>query len=600
MALPEIKVRVSAETGSLDAGLSAATTSLNKFSRTSQQVAGQLNGMTNSTNAAAGATSNIAYQFQDIAMMLQAGQSPFTLAMQQGTQLAGILNTMKNPIQALGAAFLQIINPVSLVTIGTIALGAAAFQAFTKTSEATKLASLTIDEHLKRIQALASGYKDAQDAAKAMADEALRLPQAVVTANLGAEQAKQLDLYKGKLEEVANVHDRFIEFSKNYSESDINEEFKRQVQSLGDMSKEAQNASPNLDKMLTVLNDLALNASDEAIRTAAKEMYEAANAALELRGAALATGAAMSAMASNALAMSKAFGGSIQQLSSLYMDQRSTYEQARSAAEDAYKSTQKVAQSEMERYLAAQEYKRVLDSINESEAAAEAARTKTGGGGNTKDADAAKAELLAKNVEQLKTALEGEIAVESAAYAAKMQLLADYYDGKEELQGERRQYEEMAEKEHQEKLDAIRNAALYRNLDATASIFGSISNIMKAQGDKQIAVQKGIASAGVAISTAAGIMKAIEQFGWPGGLLPAAAVAAQGAAQLASINSASASGANSAGVKGGSASATEPAMNRTLTVQGITAGQIFSGDSMRDFMEQMLQMQRDGYQVVLA
>jgi len=600
MALPEIKVRVSAETGSLDAGLSAATTSLNKFSRTSQQVAGQLNGMTNSTNAAAGATSNIAYQFQDIAMMLQAGQSPFTLAMQQGTQLAGILNTMKNPIQALGAAFLQIINPVSLVTIGTIALGAAAFQAFTKTSEATKLASLTIDEHLKRIQALASGYKDAQDAAKAMADEALRLPQAVVTANLGAEQAKQLDLYKGKLEEVANVHDRFIEFSKNYSESDINEEFKRQVQSLGDMSKEAQNASPNLDKMLTVLNDLALNASDEAIRTAAKEMYEAANAALELRGAALATGAAMSAMASNALAMSKAFGGSIQQLSSLYMDQRSTYEQARSAAEDAYKSTQKVAQSEMERYLAAQEYKRVLDSINESEAAAEAARTKTGGGGNTKDADAAKAELLAKNVEQLKTALEGEIAVESAAYAAKMQLLADYYDGKEELQGERRQYEEMAEKEHQEKLDAIRNAALYRNLDATASIFGSISNIMKAQGDKQIAVQKGIASAGVAISTAAGIMKAIEQFGWPGGLLPAAAVAAQGAAQLASINSASASGANSAGVKGGSASATEPAMNRTLTVQGITPGQIFSGDSMRDFMEQMLQMQRDGYQVVLA
>jgi hypothetical protein len=557
--------------------------------------------MTNSTNAAAGATSNIAYQFQDIAVMLQAGQSPFTLAMQQGTQLAAVLNTMKNPIQGLGAAFLQIINPVSLVTIGTIALGAAAFQAFTKTSEATKLASLTIDEHLKRIQALASGYKDAQDAAKAMADEALRLPQAVVTANLGAEQAKQLDLYKGKLEEVANVHDRFIEFSKNYSESDINEEFKRQVQSLGDMSKEAQNASPNLDKMLTVLNDLALNTSDEAIRTAAKEMYEAANAALELRGAALATGAAMSAMASNALAMSKAFGGSIQQLSSLYMDQRSTYEQARSAAEDAYKSTQKVAQSEMERYLAAQEYKRVLDSINESEAAAEAARTKTGGGGNTKDAEAAKAELLAKNVEQLKTALEGEISVESAAYAAKMQLLADYYDGKEELQGERRQYEEMAEKEHQEKLDAIRNAALYRNLDATASIFGSISNIMKAQGDKQIAVQKGIASAGVAISTAAGIMKAIEQFGWPGGLLPAAAVAAQGAAQLASINSASASGANSAGVKGSSnASTAEPAMNRTLTVQGITAGQIFSGDSMRDFMEQMLQMQRDGYQVVLA
>lgn len=161
---------------------------------------------------------------------------------------------------------------------------------------------------------------------------------------------------------------------------------------------------------------------------------------------------------------------------------------------------------------------------------------------------------------------------------------------------------EKQEQEHQDRLEAIRSASLYRNLDAASSIFGSISSIMKTQGDKQIGIQKGIASAGVAISTAAGVMKAIEQFGWPGGLLPAAAVAAEGMAQLASINSASASGSNGAGgVKGGgSAAAAEPAMNRTLTVQGITPGQIFSGDAMRDFMERMLDMQRDGYQVVLA
>ena len=161
---------------------------------------------------------------------------------------------------------------------------------------------------------------------------------------------------------------------------------------------------------------------------------------------------------------------------------------------------------------------------------------------------------------------------------------------------------EEQEQEHQDRLEAIRSASLYRNLDAASSIFGSISSIMKTQGDKQIGIQKGIASAGVAISTAAGVMKAIEQFGWPGGLLPAAAVAAEGMAQLASINSASASGSNGAGgVKGGgSAAAAEPAMNRTLTVQGITPGQIFSGDAMRDFMERMLDMQRDGYQVVLA
>jgi hypothetical protein len=73
-------------------------------------------------------------------------------------------------------------------------------------------------------------------------------------------------------------------------------------------------------------------------------------------------------------------------------------------------------------------------------------------------------------------------------------------------------------------------------------------------------------------------------------------------AQLASINSASSSGGNSIGGVngGGGAAAAQPTMNRTLTVQGITAGQIFTGDAMRDFMERMLDMQRDGYQVVLA
>ncbi len=224
-----------------------------------------------------------------------------------------------------------------------------------------------------------------------------------------------------------------------------------------------------------------------------------------------------------------------------------------------------------------------------------------GGGGGGLDPVEAERERIAARLAVIQEGFLTEAEMRDAKYADDQAALKDaLMNGMYKTEADYRRDVEALEKEHQDQLAAIRNAALYQNLDATASIFGSISSIMKTQGDKQIALQKGIASAGVAISTAAGIMKAIEQFGWPGGLLPAAAVAAQGMAQLASINSASASGANSAGVKGGSASAAEPAMNRTLTVQGITAGQIFSGDSMRDFMEQMLQMQRDGYQVVLA
>jgi hypothetical protein len=222
-----------------------------------------------------------------------------------------------------------------------------------------------------------------------------------------------------------------------------------------------------------------------------------------------------------------------------------------------------------------------------------------GGGGPTIDAER---ERIQARLDVIREGFLTENEMLTQKYADDQQLLDDALAKKLLTEKDHKDAVEALEKQHQDKLDAIRSAALYRNLDATASIFGSISSIMQTQGDKQIGIQKGIASAGVAISTAAGIMKAIQDFGWPAGLLPAAAVAAQGMAQLASINSASSSGSNSIGGVngGGGAAAAQPTMNRTLTVQGITAGQIFTGDAMRDFMERMLDMQRDGYQVVLA
>jgi hypothetical protein len=229
----------------------------------------------------------------------------------------------------------------------------------------------------------------------------------------------------------------------------------------------------------------------------------------------------------------------------------------------------------------------------------------TGGGGGTSGggpAIDAERERIQARLDVIREGFLTENEMLTQKYADDEKLLNDALAKKLLNEEDHRSLVENLEKEHQDKLKALRSAEMQRNLDAVASIGNSIVSIMKSTGNKQIGLQKGIASASVAISTAAGVMKAIEQYGWPGGLLPAAAVAAEGMAQLASINSASASGSNGAGgVKGGgSAAAAEPAMNRTLTVQGITPGQIFSGDSMRDFMERMLEMQRDGYQVVLA
>lgn len=83
-----------------------------------------------SAKVSAGAVQNLGYQFNDIGMMMAMGQSPLMLAIQQGTQISQVLGPMgaRGSVEALAAAFGQMINPVSMATIGTIALTAAAGQ----------------------------------------------------------------------------------------------------------------------------------------------------------------------------------------------------------------------------------------------------------------------------------------------------------------------------------------------------------------------------------------------------------------------------------------------------------------------------------------
>ncbi|MEL7395400.1 MAG: phage tail length tape measure family protein [Pseudomonadota bacterium] len=77
------------------------------------------------------ATANLAAQGNDVIVMALAMQNPMQLALQQGTQVSQVLNQMggrRDIIQSLGAAFTSMVNPVSLVTIGVIAGGAALVQ----------------------------------------------------------------------------------------------------------------------------------------------------------------------------------------------------------------------------------------------------------------------------------------------------------------------------------------------------------------------------------------------------------------------------------------------------------------------------------------
>lgn len=119
----------------------------------------------------AGQTGNIAAQFQDIAVQLQGGQSPFLIALQQGTQLSAVLSQAKSPIAALGAAFVQLVNPISLATIGAIALGGAAAQYLGTLLGDGKSATDVVKEQNDLIRKVAENWGDAVPALKAYVDE---------------------------------------------------------------------------------------------------------------------------------------------------------------------------------------------------------------------------------------------------------------------------------------------------------------------------------------------------------------------------------------------------------------------------------------------
>lgn len=123
-------------------------------------------------------TANIAAQFQDIGVTAAMGMSPIQIALQQGTQLSAVLQEIKNSGQGVGkglaAAFASVISPISLVTIGIIAAGTAAFQYFsTVMSEGDKSAEV-LKEQAALIAAVAERWGDAVPALRDYADQLKR------------------------------------------------------------------------------------------------------------------------------------------------------------------------------------------------------------------------------------------------------------------------------------------------------------------------------------------------------------------------------------------------------------------------------------------
>lgn len=152
-------------------GLQDADAAAKRTAASMQAAAVQAGRVTNQTRAAAGQTANLTSQFNDIAVMMAAGQNPIQLALQQGTQITQVFTQLgggASALRAVGGAVMAMVNPLSLATLGTIALGTAAVQWFTSMGGSAE----KVEDRIEALTGSLKAYQAAQELANNATGEA--------------------------------------------------------------------------------------------------------------------------------------------------------------------------------------------------------------------------------------------------------------------------------------------------------------------------------------------------------------------------------------------------------------------------------------------
>ncbi|WP_320202799.1 phage tail length tape measure family protein [Agrobacterium rosae] len=235
-------------------------------------------------------TANIAAQFQDIGVTAAMGMSPIQIALQQGTQLSAVLQQIKDSGQGVGqglaAAFASVISPLSLVTIGVIAAGAAAFQYFsTVMSEGDKSAKV-LKEQAEIISAVAERWGDAVPALRAYADE-LKRTQDGTDFKKGAEifNADTLADVRKEVETTrASIADLVSQLQSAGEEADVIKNLQSAFNEFAKAASEGKTEAEDVDRVQSALSAAINSSGIPALSEFAKYFSTLSAAALDAAG----------------------------------------------------------------------------------------------------------------------------------------------------------------------------------------------------------------------------------------------------------------------------------------------------------------------------
>lgn len=195
-------------------------------------------------------TSNLAAQLNDIGVQLAGGQSPFLIALQQGTQINQALGSgvgARGAVSALAGAFTSLLNPVSLATIAIIGLGGEAIQYFTTLLSSGEKSAEVLEKQAELIRNIAKEWGDTIPAIREYADE-LERAQKIAALQQGAQIINEQTLEDVK----TSIKDASVEVSNLVNE----------LQTAGEESDVILSLQQAFNEFTSAANDGSLKLED--------------------------------------------------------------------------------------------------------------------------------------------------------------------------------------------------------------------------------------------------------------------------------------------------------------------------------------------------
>jgi len=324
-------------------------------------------------------TANVTAQFQDIAVTAAMGMNPLQIALQQGTQLSAALGGqgLTGIVRTLGAAFMSLVSPLSLITIGAVALGAAAIQAFMSMVNGSESAEDALAKQKEKLDELLSGYKRAKEARDGYLEKASVTPAGSVASEIGAFQSSALKAYEKQLQAVRDEQQRWKDELDLIGQADGPAELTALMQNVLDVVEKAglstKTTTEQFNQLDTALTQIKNSGVDADIAYIAESLLDVVRQARDGKAMVESLGVALDNLPRDVqirLAISQEYGSAMSEMSSLFMDPRSRFDVARESLKNWADQASATAQTYGELVGVGERYKEVLDSINAAESKA--------------------------------------------------------------------------------------------------------------------------------------------------------------------------------------------------------------------------------------